>query len=313
MAAPWFKFWADDYLMDEGVDRLPLEAQGILVRLWCLCQKLGSITWEPASLARRAGIDPKAMAKHAQALRPFFCEDEDGRLYSKRLRQEATAYDEKAKKLRENGTKGGRPRKPKQEPDENQMVSDLVSKSLADGNQTQTEERREKRDSSSLRSEELPPYAPQGAPAAAPPLPEVAPAEPVVKKPKRTKAFAIAALSASVVETSEADRVWAKWPPKGWNYATRTSSPRRLNYNQFMERFVAVVRNCPERKADGSLLTAEDHAEAAIAWVEARIREANGGVPNVPCIANYFSSEPGQKHPWKEGLLAFFQAIPEAS
>ena len=84
---PWFKFFASDYLLDEGVDALPLEAQGILVRLWCLAWRDQFLKDDPDTLARRAMVDPKAMRKHWPALRAFFSETPDG-LASDRMERE---------------------------------------------------------------------------------------------------------------------------------------------------------------------------------------------------------------------------------
>lgn len=40
---PWFKFWSTDYLCDPDVDKLPLDAQGLLVRMWCVCNLQGFV------------------------------------------------------------------------------------------------------------------------------------------------------------------------------------------------------------------------------------------------------------------------------
>jgi uncharacterized protein YdaU (DUF1376 family) len=84
---PWFKFFASDYLLDEGVDALPLEAQGILVRLWCLAWRDQLLKDDPDTLARRAMVDPKAMRKHWAGLRAFFRETPEG-LVSDRMERE---------------------------------------------------------------------------------------------------------------------------------------------------------------------------------------------------------------------------------
>lgn len=84
---PWFKFFASDYLLDENVDALPLEAQGILVRLWCLAWRDQLLKDDPDTLARRAMVDPKAMRKHWAGLRAFFRETPEG-LVSDRMERE---------------------------------------------------------------------------------------------------------------------------------------------------------------------------------------------------------------------------------
>lgn len=86
---PWFKFYASDYLLDAGVDSLPLEAQAILVRLWCLVWRDQFLKDDPDTLARRAVVDVRAMRKHWPALRSFFIETPDG-LVSDRMEKERT-------------------------------------------------------------------------------------------------------------------------------------------------------------------------------------------------------------------------------
>lgn len=87
MGDPWFKFYASDFLLDSRVDSLPIEAQGILIRLWCLCWRDGEIPNDSATLSRRAMVDPKAMRRHWKALSSFF-EDSNGNLISPRMERE---------------------------------------------------------------------------------------------------------------------------------------------------------------------------------------------------------------------------------
>lgn len=87
MAQPWFKFFASDYLLDDGIDALPLEAQGILVRLWCLAWRDQFLKDDPDTLARRSAVDRKVFNKHWTALRAFFCETPEG-LVSERMERE---------------------------------------------------------------------------------------------------------------------------------------------------------------------------------------------------------------------------------
>ena len=86
-AAPWFKFYASDYLLDEDVDMVPLEAQAILVRLWCLCWRSTVIPASPEVLAVRAKVDVRAMKRHWVCLQPFFSKVEGG-MVSPRLERE---------------------------------------------------------------------------------------------------------------------------------------------------------------------------------------------------------------------------------
>lgn len=87
MADPWFKFFAADYLLDEQVDQIHLEAQGILIRLWCLCWRSGAIPDSPETLALRTKVEVKTMRKHWPVLRSFFVETSAG-MVSERMEKE---------------------------------------------------------------------------------------------------------------------------------------------------------------------------------------------------------------------------------
>jgi uncharacterized protein YdaU (DUF1376 family) len=84
---PWFKFYATDYLLDPDVDSIPLEAQAVLLRMWCLCNIDGFCPVEPEEIARKARLSFQVVAKHSEQLTPFF-ELRDGRLYSRRMQEE---------------------------------------------------------------------------------------------------------------------------------------------------------------------------------------------------------------------------------
>lgn len=49
---PWFKFWASDFLTDPDIDRLSLDAQAIVIRLWCLCTLHGGFPDDQEEVAR---------------------------------------------------------------------------------------------------------------------------------------------------------------------------------------------------------------------------------------------------------------------
>ena len=157
-------------------------------------------------------------------------------------------------------------------------------------------------------------------PPASPPSASGAAAE-VVGKPKRKakpqgKDFAIAALELSPGVEAAFNRVWARYPRQGWNFTTKRPAPRRINYAEAVKRFSEILQFCPVRTSEGDAITADDLADATLAWVNTRVKEAraeNSEIPNVPCVANFFSSAEGSKHHWKEALLEFFQAIPEAA
>lgn len=91
MAEPWFKFFPMDFLFDTRVDGLSLEAQAILVRLWCLCWRDQFIPDDPKALARRAMVDPKPLIKNWNQLRVFFELVSEG-LVSPRMERERACY-----------------------------------------------------------------------------------------------------------------------------------------------------------------------------------------------------------------------------
>ena len=92
---PWFKFYASDYLLDPKVDALPLEAQAILVRLWCLSWRDGALTDYLPGLARRCLVPEKTFRKHWEGLEPFF-EHTDAGLISPRMEKERALSKAKA-------------------------------------------------------------------------------------------------------------------------------------------------------------------------------------------------------------------------
>ena len=86
----WFKFFAKDYLLDLDVQSLPLPAQAILVRIWCVCCIHGSV---PAALDKMAAgilLTESEVAPYYQAVVAFFQRKGD-RLISVRMEQERRA------------------------------------------------------------------------------------------------------------------------------------------------------------------------------------------------------------------------------
>jgi len=98
---PWFKFYATDYLLDSRVDSLPLEAQAVLIRMWCLCNIDGCCPSETEEIARKARLSLQVVARHMEQLLAFF-DLRSGRLYSHRLDEE--------KRKSEAAQQGGRKR-----------------------------------------------------------------------------------------------------------------------------------------------------------------------------------------------------------
>jgi hypothetical protein len=87
MDEPWFKFFAQDYLCDPGVDEIPPEAQGLLVRIWCVCHIEGSCPLDPEEIARKTRLKLSYVSQHLSRCLPLF-EVRDGRLYSRRMEKE---------------------------------------------------------------------------------------------------------------------------------------------------------------------------------------------------------------------------------
>ena len=121
------------------------------------------------------------------------------------------------------------------------------------------------------------------------------------RKPRgRDYSLAIHKYSEEIVE--EFNRVWGAWPVRGWNFSTKSESPRRMNYDASLDRFAEVVVH-NEIMMNGKRLNAHDLAEIAISYAARRIKETPGVPPICCCIENFFSCIEGKKHPWKEELM----------
>lgn len=88
MNAFWFKFFASDFLNDPDVDNLPLEAQAILVRMWCALWIHGSLPGDVEELARKCLVRLGPMQMHLQSLMQFFVKQRDGTYISERQERE---------------------------------------------------------------------------------------------------------------------------------------------------------------------------------------------------------------------------------
>jgi uncharacterized protein YdaU (DUF1376 family) len=106
MSLPWFKVYPRQYLTDSKLKMLTREQKSILMDLWCYCAEDGSIPSDVDDLACLLGESRDCIEKSMQKLSKFFIEEE-GRLYSKRLREESISYYDKCQKLRESASKGG--------------------------------------------------------------------------------------------------------------------------------------------------------------------------------------------------------------
>ena len=117
MKAPAFQLYAAEYLADEQVMLMSLEAEGAYVRLLSLCWREGSIPANPLLLA--------AMCKHAdqkviKEVVPCFTKAgaPSGRLIHKRLEEERGKQEAYRAKQSAKGLMGGRPRKADDKPEE---------------------------------------------------------------------------------------------------------------------------------------------------------------------------------------------------
>ena len=84
---PWFKFYPGDYLLDPRVDDLPREAEGLLLRRWCLCHREGSCPADAETLARKILCTIEYVSRYLDACLVFF-EQRAGKLFSRRMEEE---------------------------------------------------------------------------------------------------------------------------------------------------------------------------------------------------------------------------------
>ncbi len=84
---PWFKLWANDYLTDPDVDELPLEAQGLLLRMWCVCSQRGNIPDDAEEIARLTRCKLQDVSQCYSQCKRFF-KLQDGLLRSERMEAE---------------------------------------------------------------------------------------------------------------------------------------------------------------------------------------------------------------------------------
>ena len=94
MVLPWFKFFAGDFLADEGVTCLSFEERGVLVTLWAFAWREGSIPDDVIRVARMLGLaleaDPHRLKWLSDLVGRFFRADQahPGRLVSERMERE---------------------------------------------------------------------------------------------------------------------------------------------------------------------------------------------------------------------------------
>jgi len=86
--APWFKFFPADFLNDSKVDALPLEAQAILVRMWCVLWAEESLPSDVEEIARKCKVRLAIMQLHMHKLMQFFVHKPDQTYVSVRMEKE---------------------------------------------------------------------------------------------------------------------------------------------------------------------------------------------------------------------------------
>lgn len=84
---PWFKAWSADILTDEKMDAMPAEAEGLLWRMWCVCNLRGCISADPEEIARLTCRKTYYVSKYVSYMLPFF-DLRDGHLFSHRMERE---------------------------------------------------------------------------------------------------------------------------------------------------------------------------------------------------------------------------------
>ena len=84
----YFKMFAREYLTDSEIRSLPLEAQGLLIRMWCSCCLDGHLPPDLEDMAVAIGAKVSQMRTHMPLLVRFFCADGSGNLVSDRMERE---------------------------------------------------------------------------------------------------------------------------------------------------------------------------------------------------------------------------------
>src|SRR5512133_508129 len=90
---PWFKLFASDYLVDDRVDEMSREAEGLLLRMWCICHLEGSCPDDPEELARKTRCKLQYVLQCKPQCQSLF-ELRDGRLFSRRMEAENKRSDQ---------------------------------------------------------------------------------------------------------------------------------------------------------------------------------------------------------------------------
>jgi hypothetical protein len=74
-------------MLDPKVDDMPREAEGLLVRMWCECHRVGYCPADAESLAHKTRCDLQYVLRWKRDCEQFF-NLQDGKLYSRRMQEE---------------------------------------------------------------------------------------------------------------------------------------------------------------------------------------------------------------------------------
>ena len=97
---PWFPLFAADLLMDDDLFNLDPKAEGLLVRMWCLCWVDGYAPKGPEALSLKVRRPVSYVRKYLPEVVRFFHEDTNGNLWSQRLEAERQKAADKSQKCR---------------------------------------------------------------------------------------------------------------------------------------------------------------------------------------------------------------------
>lgn len=98
---PWFPIYASDLLIDDDLFNLDPKAEGLLLRMWCLCWVDGYAPSDPDLLSLKVRRIRPYVQMYLPMVLHFFQKDENGNLHSRRIEEErakAMAKSEKCKK-----------------------------------------------------------------------------------------------------------------------------------------------------------------------------------------------------------------------
>jgi uncharacterized protein YdaU (DUF1376 family) len=97
---PWFPLFAADLLMDDDLFKMDPKAEGLLVRMWCLCWVDGYAPKDTEALSLKVRRPISYVRKYLPEVIQFFQVDEQGNLWSQRLEVERAKAADKSEKCK---------------------------------------------------------------------------------------------------------------------------------------------------------------------------------------------------------------------